>query len=346
MLGAVPASTLDHVGSVPRTLMPIASKYPGVTIVMGMQLPRSFPGSTTSTYTPLQPPALASGSVPDAPACTTPGIASTRCVRSRQKPTTSAAFGYRACGTMIDIDVTPTGSNPGLTLRRCENVFAMSAALLSNTTASATCERTRPRRATSRARELVSPRPPSRSNVTSSMRPANRQQPEHESERQRRDNAELDAAPVERYFIEARQRLRRNRQHDVQQCPRDRDRAGGGDEREEDALGEIVNGEMRAIGAECGAHRNLAPARVDANEKQVRDVGRGDQKHEAHSGEQQPDGANDRAAHDRVAQRRHVHREAAAIDERLAIDVRIVALELDLDLLELGQRSPRQSLPA
>ena len=33
------------------------------------------------------------GNVPDAPAWTTPGIATTRCVTSRQNPTKSAAFG-------------------------------------------------------------------------------------------------------------------------------------------------------------------------------------------------------------------------------------------------------------
>ena len=126
---------------------------------------------------------------------------------------------------MIDIDVTPTGSNPGLTLRRSRE------RLRHERGAAQQHDRQRDLRENEAAsRDVASARARESASAFTKQRdvqhcPANRQQSKHDPERERRADAELDAAPVERYFIEARQRLRCDRQHDVQQCPCDRDRA-------------------------------------------------------------------------------------------------------------------------
>ena len=108
-------------------------------------------------------------------------------------------------------------------------------------------------------------------------------------------------------------------QQQLQGRPRHRDGREAGRAAEQQRLGEMMCGEVHAVRAECGAHRDLAPPRFHAHEEQIADVRRGDHEHQKHRAEQHPQGARHLGAEYRVAQRCDAHTESIVGDEPLGV---------------------------
>ena len=102
---------------------------------------------------------------------------------------------------------------------------------------------------------------------------------------------------------------------------RERDAGGAAEGREHRALGDEQPRETARAGAECDAHRKLAPARFAAHEQKTGDVRARDEQDEQHRAE------------DDEQHRAHAARDLLfdRNDERVEADVRHVA-----ELLELG----------
>ena len=87
---------------------------------------------------------------------------------------------------------------------------------------------------------------------------------------------------------QARELAGRDGEEDAKHQRGDRDRGRCRAEGEQQTLGEIVPRQMRRGGAERCAQRHLAPARIDADEKQIGDICRGDEQDERHRAEKRP----------------------------------------------------------
>ena len=106
---------------------------------------------------------------------------------------------------------------------------------------------------------------------------------------------------------------------------------------EEDALGEVVPGEVRAVGAECGADRHLAPPPFQAHEEEVRNVRARDHQHQRHSTQNHPERARG-VAHYRIAKRGDVRREVVVAHEPGRVRRRELLRESRRETREIGAR--------
>ena len=109
---------------------------------------------------------------------------------------------------------------------------------------------------------------------------------EENGARQRDEQREPQHDRVERRLLEARHAIRRSRDEGLDAPGGEREPRGGGDQREDEALGQELPDHPAAAGAERGANRHLPGPRGPAREQQVGDVAARDQQDEADRPEQ------------------------------------------------------------
>ena len=143
-------------------------------------------------------------------------------------------------------------------------------------------------------------------------------QAEEDGARQRDEQREPHDDRVERGLLEARHAVRRGGDERADSPGREREPRGGGDQREDEALGEELPDHPAATGAERGANRHFPGPRGPAREQQVGDVAARDEQDEADRAEQDEQAlpvVADELLHqrrDREGQLRIVFREALA----------------------------------
>ena len=155
-----------------------------------------------------------------------------------------------------------------------------------------------------------------------------RRQAENETGADRDREGEPENRRVQSDRKHRRQRIRGQPEQRSKGAPGQEQPDDGPQERQQHALGEQLADDARPAGPHGGPDGDLPAAGGRARQQQVRDVGAGDEKHEAHRPEQRPEGGPD-VLHQLVLQPDHVRAHAGVV-------VRILLLETLRDGDHLG----------
>ena len=246
-------------------------------------------------------------------AASTPG-------RARSRSTAAAKNAARRLGsasdepcTDTDIDSTPRGSKPGSMAAAAARLRSTRPAPTSRTSASASSETTNTSRSSASRPWPVVPRAPRRSPMRvraacqAGTRPKTRPVTIETAEREGQRPA------LDRHVGGARQVGRRHRRDGAHAERRQGQADDAAQAREQQALDQQLADDLEPRRAEREADGDLRLPRRGARQQHVRDVGAGDQQHEADRDEQHRQ-AEPRVADDALLERHHLHVAVGARD--------------------------------
>src|SRR5215475_3439290 len=154
---------------------------------------------------------------------------------------------------------------------------------------------------------------------------------ERQSRRDRDSEGEKQSARIDRNLFEARQPRRAQPEDDFHDSDRESGAESAADQPQGEALSEHLAGDPSAAGAERRANREFMRAAFGSNQKQIRDVGAGDQQHGADRRHHDPEAFAD-IADQIVPQQPDIGAEARILEHLFAdFSGRGDAVELDVD---------------